>query len=203
MKKALIITGGYINLEKVKNFNLDASIVLAADSGYTAAKQLNIAPDIILGDFDSLKEKISTSAEIIKVPAEKDETDTMLACNFAVERGADELLILGGTGGRADHFLSNVFFLETITDKNVKAILTDGENTVRILKNETVKIANNGGYFSIFALDNCTVSLSGCKYPLENCILKRANPFAVSNEITDDFATVTVTGKAILCESEK
>jgi len=203
MKKALIITGGYINLEKVKNFNLDASIVLAADSGYSAAKQLNIRPDIILGDFDSLKEEINSSAEIIKVPAEKDDTDTMLACNIAIERGATELLILGGTGGRADHFLANVFFLEAITDNNIRATLTDGENTVRVLKNETVKIANKDGYFSIFALENCTVSLSGCKYPLENRVLKRTNPFAVSNEVTDDFATVTVSGKAILCESEK
>ena len=202
IKNALIITGGYINLEEVKNLRLDASIILAADSGYTAAKQLNIVPDIILGDFDSLKEEINTSAEIIRVPAEKDDTDTMLACNIAIDRGASELLILGGTGGRADHFLANVFFLEAITDNNVKVVLTDGENTVRILKDETVRIAKKGGYFSIFALDNCTVSLSGCKYPLENRILERTNPFAVSNEVTDNFATVTVTGKAILCESK-
>ena len=203
MKKALIITGGYINLEKVRNFNLDASIVLAADSGYSSAKKLNITPDIILGDFDSLKERISTSAEIIKVPAEKDETDTMLACNIAIERGADELLILGGTGGRADHFLANVFFLEALAEKGIKATLTDGENTLYIVKDETVKVKNSGGYFSVFALDSCGVSLTGCKYPLVNYALNRTNPFAVSNEVTDEFATVTIAGKAILCESKK
>lgn len=203
MKNALIITGGYINLEKAKEYIKDFSIVIAADSGYSAAKKLNIKPDIVLGDFDSLEETNIVCDNILTVPAEKDDTDTMLACNTAIEHGATNLLILGGTGGRADHFLANVFFLETLSVQGIKATLTDGENTVRIIKDETVSIKNNGGYFSVFAVDECTVSLSGCKYPLEKYRLVRTNPFAVSNEVTEDFATVKVFGTAILCESKK
>ena len=203
MKKALIITGGYLNIERVQSNTWDFDIAIAADSGYSAAKKLNIVPDIILGDFDSLAEELDINAEIITVPAEKDDTDTMLACNVAIERGANELLILGGTGGRADHFLANVFFLEAIADKKINATLTDGDNTIRIVENETIEIKNANGYFSVFALDKCTVSLVGCKYPLDKFVLERTNPFAVSNEITDEFATVTVDGKAILCESQK
>ena len=203
MKKALIITGGYINHEKINIERSDFSLVIAADSGYSAAKKLNITPDIVLGDFDSLNENLPSWAEIIKVPAEKDDTDTMLACNTAIEHGADELLILGGTGGRADHFLANVFFLESLCDNGIKAVLTDGENTVRIIKDETLNVKNSNGYFSIFALDECTVSLEGCKYPLFNCKLSRTNPFAVSNEVTNDFAVITVRGKIIVCESLK
>lgn len=203
MEKALIITGGYINFEKVQKICNGFSITIAADSGYTAARKLNIVPDIVLGDFDSLKEKISISAELIKVPAEKDYTDTMLACNVAIERGADELLILGGTGGRADHFLANIFFLESLLEKGVTAVLTDGENTVKVINDCTVTIENKGGYFSVFAIDTCTVTISGCKYPLDKFVLKRTNPFAVSNEVIGDCATVTVKGTAILCESQK
>ncbi len=203
MNKALIVTGGYINIEKARELCYGFSMVIAADSGYSAAKKLGLKPDIILGDFDSLKEIHDTDYEILTVPAEKDDTDTMLACSTAIARGATELLILGGTGGRADHFLANVFFLEALLKKGVKATLTDGENTISVIENETVAVQNSSGYFSVFALDTCIVSLSGCKYPLKEFILERTTPFAVSNEVTDEYAKISVKGKAILCESIK
>ncbi len=202
MKKALIITGGYLNIRSVAVSPESFDFVIAADSGYLAAEKLNIFPDVILGDFDSA-EVPHTKAEILQVPSEKNETDTMLACTVAIERGATELTILGGTGGRADHFLSNLFLLESLCDKGIAVSLTDGENTLRILQDETVKIPNRGVYFSLFALDTCTVTLQGCKYPLTDFVLTRTNPFAVSNEVAGESAVVSVIGKAILCESSK
>lgn len=202
MKKALIITGGYINFSRIDITPSEYELIIAADSGYISAEKLHITPSIILGDFDSAAVP-PTAAELIIVPAEKDETDTMLACTVAIERGANELLILGGTGGRADHFLSNLFLLESLCDNGVKATLTDGENTLRIIRDESVSVADRGGYFSIFALDTCEVTLTNCKYPLDRCTLTRTNPFAVSNEVIGDNATVTISGKAILCESTK
>lgn len=201
MEKALIITGGYINFERICIDPQNFDMIIAADSGYISAEKLNIVPDIIVGDFDSAP-KPKLNAQILTMPAEKDDTDTMLACNIAIERGAKNILILGGTGGRADHFLSNVFSLETFCDRNIKAKLTDGENTITVLKDETVVLKNSSGYFSLFSLGECIVTLSGCKYPLNEYILTRANPsFAVSNEVTGEAANVTVQGKAILCES--
>lgn len=202
MKKALIVTGGYINFNRIDIAPDEFDLILAADCGYLSAKKLHVTPNIILGDFDSATVP-KTNAEVLIVPAEKDETDTMLSCTVAIERGADTLLILGGTGGRADHFLSNLFLLESLCDRKIKAKLTDGENTLQILCNESVSILQRGGYFSVFALDTCEVTLSSCKYPLERYTLSRANPFAVSNEVVGDSATITVRGKAILCESLK
>ena len=202
MKKALIITGGYLHAEKITADPDAFDCIIAADVGHLAAQKLHISPDMILGDFDSSKMP-HTNAEILKVPAEKDETDTMLACKVAVERGATELLILGGTGGRADHFLSNLFLLESLCDNGITVSLTDGENTLRILRDETVTVPNRNGYFSLFALDTCTVTIRECKYPLAEYTLTRTNPFAVSNEVVGDAATVTVKGKVILCESSK
>lgn len=202
MSKALIVTGGYLNLEKVSVTSEDFDFILAADSGYLTAQKLNVSPDIILGDFDS-SPKPDTYAELILAPAEKDETDTMLACTAAIERGATELLILGGTGGRVDHFLSNLFLLESLCDRGIHALISDGENSICVLQNESRSVSNRGGYFSVFALDTCIVTLLGCKYPLTDYTLTRANAFAVSNEVVGDTATVIVKGKAVLCESSK
>jgi len=202
MKKALIITGGYLNTAKI-SLSEAFDMIIAADSGYIAAQKLQITPTVILGDFDSAAVP-NTKAELIILPAEKDDTDTMFACKLAVERGATDLLILGGTGGRVDHFLSNLFLLQVLHDQKLSAILTDGENTLRVLQDETILVPNRGGYFSLFALSDCSVTLSGCKYPLKNYTLPRDNPsFAVSNEVIGDSATVTISGKAILCECQK
>lgn len=203
MKKALVITGGYLNFDRIDFSSHNFDIIVAADSGYVAAEKLGLLPDIIVGDFDSAKfPEIDT--EIVAVPAEKDDTDTMLACNIAMNRGADNILILGGTGGRADHFLSNIFLLEVFKDKGVSTSLFDGENRITILKDESTVVKNTNGYFSLFALPDCILTLENCKYPLENYPLTRQNPsFAVSNEVVGDSALITVTGKAILCESKK
>lgn len=138
--------------------------------------------------------------EIIRVPREKDETDTMLACRLAVERGCGSILVIGGFGGRCDHWLSNLFLLENLRGLGVSVRMTDGRAVISCLYNEEKRISRDVTYFSIFALDECTVTLRGCKYPLENAPLTRALPYAVSNEVTGDFATAAVSGCALLCE---
>ena len=203
MKKAIVVTGGYINPDKINISSIEYDISIAADSGYLSAKKLGITPDIIVGDFDSAPKPIC-NAEIITLPPEKDFTDTMIACDIAIKRGAVSILILGGTGGRADHFLSNVFSLASLKDQGISATLTDGENTISVLKDETATVCNKNGYFSLLPLGEATVTLSKCKYPLDNYTLKSDNPsFAVSNEVIGENATVSVRGTVILCESIK
>ena len=143
--------------------------------------------------------------ELYVAPCEKDDTDTMLACSLAVEKGCTSLLILGGTGGRADHGLSNILYLESLRNHGVDALLTDGENRIRVLRDASVTLPDRGGYFSVMSLtDSCTVTLEGCKYPLTDAPLRREMPYAVSNEVLPgDNATVTVHGTAVVMETVK
>jgi len=52
--------------------------VICADGGYSIAKRLGIVPDVIIGDFDTYTKKLPEDCEVIKYPAEKDDTDTCL-----------------------------------------------------------------------------------------------------------------------------
>lgn len=204
IKKALVITGGYCNTELAQDYISEKyDLIVAADSGYSTAQKLGVKPDIAVGDFDSLRTGLPEGMNVLRVACEKDVTDTMLACEYAKDNGCRDITIVGGTGGRIDHSLSNVFYLEELYSAGIRAILTDGENTVRVIKDETVKIKPTGGYFSIFALDKCTVTESGCKYPLKNATLVRERPYALSNEVSADEATLTVTGTAILVTSRR
>jgi thiamine pyrophosphokinase len=205
-KTALVITGGYCNVEAARRqLPVEVDLTIAADSGYATAEKLGITPDITMGDFDSYRDALPTGMNVLRVACEKDVTDTMLACEYAKEQGCRYITILGGTGGRIDHSLSNVLYLEGLRREGIRVKLTDGENTVQVLLDETATVLKPEveGYFSVFALDSCVVTLTGCKYPLDCVRLVRQMPYAVSNEVVGEYAKVQVDGAAILVTSKK
>ncbi|PWL56319.1 MAG: thiamine diphosphokinase, partial [Clostridiales bacterium] len=57
-------------------------LVIAADGGLTYLEREGIAPDLVLGDFDSL-EGDRPSGNVLAYPSEKDETDMFLAVRYA------------------------------------------------------------------------------------------------------------------------
>lgn len=204
MKTALVITGGYCNIQLAQSLlPKSVDLIIAADSGYATAKKLGITPDITMGDFDSYKDSLPAGMDILRVACEKDLTDTMLACEYARDNGCNYITIVGGTGGRIDHSLSNVFYLEELRRQGVKVRLTDGENSVQVILDESVTVPADGGYFSVFALDECKITESGCKYPLTDARLIRQRPYALSNEVVGEYATITVEGSALLVTSKR
>lgn len=81
--------------------------IIAADGGWLACRKTGITPDLLLGDFDSLSTQ-PDFPNILRVPVEKDDTDTMLAVKTGLERGETEFHIYGGMGGRrTDHTIAN------------------------------------------------------------------------------------------------
>ena len=203
-KTALVITGGYCNIDYARRIvPQSVDLTIAADSGYATAEKLGITPDITMGDFDSYSGSLPKEMEILRVPCEKDVTDTMLACEYAKDNGCRFITIIGGTGGRIDHSISNVFYLEELRRQGIRVKLTDGENTVQVILDETVTVPNDGGYFSVFALDECVITETGCKYPLNRATLVRERPYAVSNEVVGEGAVVTVEGAALLVTSRR
>ena len=196
--KAFIYTGGTIYPENITEHPKSDDIRIAADGGYNNATLLGEKVDIALGDFDSLgkaADEIPENVEKIKVPAEKDETDTQLAVNLALSRGADDLVIIGGLDGRLDHTLSNLAILEAMSEMGVHCVMTNGQNRARYIRSTSTLIARSGfKYLSIIAADESVkgVSAEGCKYPLKNARLSRKFQYAVSNELVGNCALISV-----------
>lgn len=182
--------------------------VIAADSGMYTALEMGITPDLFIGDFDSfdkhkLSEKSRKAVENIPTvtyPVKKDLTDSMIAIETALEKGADRIIILGALGGRLDHTLSNVFLLRALRQKNISAVIDNGRNAVRYIQNQSVTIKKRYKYISLLAYpsDARGVSISGTEYPLDNAVLELDVPYAVSNSITDSECTVTVKDGGLL-----
>ena len=205
--KAFIYTGGEIFPENITEKAKAGDIKIAADGGYKNALRLGVKVDILLGDFDSIGEhKTDENVEIIKVPAEKDFTDTQLAVETAIERGADEIVIIGGLSGRLDHTMSNISILEDLSTRRVHALITDGNNRIRFINSTSTLIAKSGyKYVSILLASEKAkgVSAEGCKYPLKNAKLQRNVQYAISNEIDGNCALISVRKGAVYIVESK
>ena len=216
---AYIFTGGSVWLKNLKTTPEKGDIVIAADSGFKTAKALDLTVDVLIGDMDSLKCVPETgNIEIIRLPEEKDVTDTQAAVALAVDRGADNICIIGGIGSRLDHTLSSISILEDIEGlysaplgkrrkffglnkqmrlaRQVNATLTNGYNRVRFLRDSSAIIPKNPyfRYLSLICVDETAkgVCVDGVKYPLQNATLNRRHQYAVSNEIMGNCAFVAV-----------
>ncbi len=196
MKRALIYIGGAIEPSRITERPKEEDLILAADSGLANAALLGVTPSAVLGDFDSLGSyEIPKEVEILKVPAEKDFTDTQLAVDTAVKQGAGEIILIGGLSGRLDHTLSNLSILEDLSKKGIYATITDGNNRVRYLQNTSTLLPKSRfRYLSLLCLSEKAkgVSVEGCKYPLKNATLQRSFQYAISNEITGSCALISV-----------
>ena len=182
-------------------------VIVCADSGLAYAERCGITPSVILGDFDSYAGSFPPNTEIIRLPAEKDDTDTMFAVRLGLERGVREFLIAGGIGGRLDHTLGAIQTLNFLVSHGAEASMNDGKQSVEILSAPIERMYHRNGakYFSLISLtpEATGVTLTGFRYSLSDATLSYDFPLGVSNEITDDFATVRISsGRVAVIRTE-
>ncbi|MCD8006263.1 MAG: thiamine diphosphokinase [Oscillospiraceae bacterium] len=153
--------------------------VIAADGGMKFLDSLGIKPDLIIGDFDSSKEP--TDGEIIKLPVEKDDTDSVFAVRYSLEHGYKEVHIYGGTGGRLDHTIANIQILSYIAEHGAIGYLYSPEMVMTVIKGDlTIEPI---GIFSVFSLGGTShgVSIKGGFYEMQDGEISSSFPIGVSN----------------------
>jgi len=193
--RAFIYTGGEVYPDNITEHPKGDDICIAADSGYANAKKLGERVNIFVGDRDSYFGELPSDIETVELKPEKDLTDTQVAVEIALERGADDIIIIGGLTGRLDHTMSNLAILEDAKIRKFHAYIADGRNRVRFIRNDSLLIGRSGyKYLSLIAADEKVkgVDIKGVKYPLENATLKSNFQYAVSNEIEKNCAFISV-----------
>ena len=192
MKKCIIFcAGGFSSLAEPI---CESDCLIAADGGLLHLKKLELTPDALIGDFDSLG-YIPEGATVF--PMEKDDTDAMLAVKQALALGCTEVLLYGSLDGpRLDHTLANLQTLQYLADRGATGYLVGEKEIATVIKSETLTFpASREGILSLFCLgaDARGVTLKGLKYNIENATLTAGFPLGVSNHFVGEPATVSVT----------
>ena len=173
----------------------EGDFLIAADRGYDALRRAGIAPDLIMGDFDSLGYTPEGENVLPHSPI-KDDTDLLLAIRWAMERGWRRFVIYGALGGRRlDQTVASFQTLRFLADHGAKGRLVGDGWNVALLQNAALRFPETAsGWLSLFVSGEEArgVTLRGLKYELTDAALTCGMPLGVSNEFLGCEARIAV-----------
>lgn len=205
-RRCVIIGGGDCSVEILKNNIHSDDFVICADSGFDIANEFGIIPDLLIGDFDSIK-AIPENLNKITLPVEKDVTDSVAAFNEGVERGFNSFLLLGGTGGRFEHTFANISLMANASKSGFDFRIADEKHIFYSITDSSMKIKRKDNQqVSVFAYGDNAIGVTekGFYYSLCDYTL---TPFkgalGTSNHIVDDYGEISVeNGTLIIIETK-
>ena len=188
-----------------ENYGLDFKpssndYVIAADAGFHYLDQRGITTDLVIGDFDSLKDT-PTHPNTIVLNAEKDDTDMLAAVREGIKVGYSVFHIYCGTGGRIDHTIANLQVLAHLAQNGMQGFLFDKDSIITAITNRKIAFAKiPSGYTSVFSYTEKSegVYLQGLKYELNNATLTNTFPLGVSNEFIGKESSISVNSGTLL-----
>lgn len=209
MGKCILIGAGDLTMGELTVAEDD--YVIAVDGGLSYCAILNVEPDLIIGDFDSVsaQEKLALEQlqqtvpeKICRLPECKDDTDMLAAIKRGIELGYKDFRIYAATGGRFDHTLANIQCLLYLKNHGAVGYLVDGTGMILVVQNEAVHFRKElEGTLSLFALTKEArgVTIRGMKYPMENGVITNDFPIGISNEFQGKEAEVSVEDGELVC----
>jgi thiamine pyrophosphokinase len=179
----------------------EEACLICADSGAEAALAWGLQPDLIIGDMDSISlETLSyfrsqSGIEILIASAEKDETDLELAIYAALKRGAKQITIIGGLGGRFDHTLGNLYLLAMPQLQNVLTMMVSENENITLLRGGNGSYTLHGKKGDTVSLlpfngDAEGINLTNFYYPLKNETLFFGPGRGISNVLTKNIGEI-------------
>ncbi|EJF89709.1 thiamine pyrophosphokinase [Bartonella vinsonii subsp. arupensis OK-94-513] len=202
----ILLNGDLCVTDRLRN-QIRNSRVIAADGGMRHAVALNVMPELWLGDFDSsdqaLRDKYCHVPREV-FPSDKDMTDCALACERALQNGAQKLILCGALGGeRSDHSLSHMTQAVMMAEKGISVLLTSGlEEGWPLLPKPFSCDFPEGCLFSIIGFSDLQeLTLTGVKWPLCDENVSFGSSLTLSNRICGTFSCHLGSGKAILLAS--
>jgi thiamine pyrophosphokinase len=183
---------------------LPTDLIIAVDAGYKRCLELNLVPDVLLGDFDSLEPEllaqVSANCKKLTFPGMKNETDTQLAIEYCIEQGIEEIFICNDLSGRFDHALALVQNLQQAKQHNVKAYIYSETQILTLLNIENHFTYPVDSILSLISLSEISVikSSTGLQYSLDDLTLYNWQARGISNVTSAAEQTIVVESGTIL-----
>ncbi|MBM7556638.1 thiamine diphosphokinase [Halanaerobacter jeridensis] len=201
MSRAVIFLNGELKGDKefYQNHIKDDDTIFCADGGAEYTYQLDLIPELILGDLDSISEEViqfyqQHNIKFKRFPIEKDKSDTQLLLELVIDEGYEEVILFAALGKRFDHALANLYLLEGVFRENVDVKIITPNNHIEVIKGRKTIEEKAQKTVSFLPLSNevTGVNLIGFKYELENGNLKRGETLGLSNIIEENEAQIKI-----------
>lgn len=210
MRCVIISNGDIKDYEYIRNLISEEDFVIAADGGLRHCDAMGVVPDVWIGDNDSGNfsceklDDMTWSTDVIILNPVKDATDTESACDYAIDKSFDEVVLLGSMGSRFDHTLANVYLLRKFADKGIKARIVNENNIIFLAQHHNIIAKSDYKYVSLLPVEGDVISVTnrGFYYPLNGESLKMYSSRGVSNYLIEDSGEITLdSGSALIVMS--
>lgn len=204
--KCLIISGGDIKTYGFyKHIISDSDIIICADKGAELMYRFGKLPDYIIGDLDSISEEalnffIDNNVSIEKYPVKKNESDTELAIDKAIELKPEKITIIGATGSRLDHTIASVFLLIKPLNAGIPSTIVDEHNEIYLVSEKLKLNGTQDEFISVIPVTNEIkgVDISGFEYPVEDGIISFGSSLGISNRFKGHSGTISLSEGLLL-----
>ena len=192
---AFIFLNGIMNSANpfYENLLKNEKNIFCADGGLKHALEIGIFPLEVWGDFDSInpalvEEARKKGSKIVEFDSRKNFTDGELIISEISKRNFDKIIVLGGLGGRTDHFLSNLnllFKYENIffMDENETIFKVNYRTEINEKENKTISFIPMSDIVE-------EITLIGFEYSLNKYTVKRGDSICNSNIIRNKNAII-------------
>jgi len=186
MARFAILLGGDLTVTARLRKQLAQARVIAADRGMIHAAVLGLAPELWVGDFDSAGSELAVQYKHVARhthSAEKAATDGSLAIAVALERGAGELVLVGGFGGQADHMLGHFGQVLHLAKSGIAGFITSGDEEAYPLIAGSLKIdlPEQSRLSIVPYTDLAGLDIEGVKWPLVKRDVALGSTLTLSN----------------------
>jgi len=200
MKQAYIFINSKINKKSLSRLIINKNdLLIGVDDGAKNILNLGLTPKVVVGDFDSLNQKIITQltqkrVRLIKYPKDKDFTDSQIALDFAVKQKIKRVIFVGLTGNRLDHVLTNLFFIVHPRYRHLDISFLDNKQSIYIVKKSLVLTGHKNDRISLIPLFNNVTGIitSSLKFLLNNETLYLGDSRGINNVMTGSTANITI-----------
>lgn len=146
--------------------------IICCDGALQKLLSVNIIPDVVVGDGDSMDSKLLDCVENHQIPYYPDRSeeynDLQKALKYCQANGYDDVLLLGCGGLREDHFIANLSIMVMYSEKMRLAMLTE-HGVFNVMRGTSMFRSVPGMQVSVFPSNLHTkLSFNGLKYPVNN-----------------------------------
>lgn len=187
-RTALVLAGGPLRpTVRLRARAAEADLVIAADGGLRHAHLLGLVPDLVIGDFDSVRDEELARWPGLpqeRHPTDKDALDLELAIDAALARGASTVRVLGAFGGRFDQTLATALIAIRYARGGLDIAMLDGiHDAYPLVSGGRLDAAlPHGTAFSLLSIgDPARVDVTGASYELADAELPMGVGRGLSN----------------------
>lgn len=188
----------------------NAEHIVCCDGAVSHLKQMGYAPEIIVGDMDSISETDYIEfKDRIYTDASEEYNDLQKALKLCLSRGWNEITILGGFGKREDHSIANLSIMHSYSvkmnqdiTKRTRIRMVTNFGVFTPIFNTTTFDTFPGQQVSVFPISKGTkLTFQGLKYPVVERIFDYLWEGSLNEAIGDFFSIEFSEGEVIVYQT--